>query len=115
MSKNREPVKLSPRAVAPETAADLSAMRELANFSAQHAIDRSHRRIQGRAAPTKLLVALLALLATGLLLWIWTRLGDTVLLWVRPGHSDRHIPVGRAIPQAAKPAPPPHGPQTFAA
>jgi hypothetical protein len=80
VGKDRESVKLSPRAVAPETVADLSAMRELANFSAQHAIDRSHRRMLGRTAPAKLLVALLALLATGLLLWAWTRFGDMMLI-----------------------------------
>jgi hypothetical protein len=79
--KSRESVKLSPRAVAPETVADLSAMRELANYSAQHAIDRSHRRMLGRAAPIKLLLAFLALLATGLLLWKWTHLGDTALVY----------------------------------
>jgi hypothetical protein len=78
--KERESVKLSPRAVAPETVADLSAMRELANFSAQHAIDRSHRQVLGRTAPTKLLLTLLALTATGLLLWKWTDLGDTTLV-----------------------------------
>ena len=54
-------------------------MRELANFSAQHAIDRSHRQMLGRAAPTKLLVAVLALTVTGLLLWKWINLGDITL------------------------------------
>jgi hypothetical protein len=66
--------------VAPETVADMTAMRELANFSAQHAIDRSYRRMLGRAAPTKLLVALLASIATGLLFWKWTSFGDMTLI-----------------------------------
>ncbi|NUQ63461.1 MAG: hypothetical protein HUU20_13360, partial [Pirellulales bacterium] len=65
------PVELSPRAVAPEKHVDLSAMRELANFSAQTAINRHTQRKIESATRTKLLLTLLGL-GVGLgMLWAW--------------------------------------------
>jgi len=66
-----EPGKMSPRAVAPERAVDLSAMRELANLSAQTAIDRHSRRKKLHVSRSKLLVSLAALFVGGAMLGIW--------------------------------------------
>jgi hypothetical protein len=70
-AKHREPVELSPRAVAPEKFVDLTAMRELANLSAQNAIDHHSRKVLRRVVLTKLIVSLMGLVAGGALLWIW--------------------------------------------
>lgn len=69
--KRREPVELSPRAVAPEKFVDLTAMRELANLSAQNAIDHHSRKVLRRVVLTKLIVSLMGLVAGGALLWTW--------------------------------------------
>jgi len=66
-----EPSDMSPRAAAPEKTIDLSAMRELANFSAHRAIDRHSRGNLKRAGMNKLLVTLFSLAAGGAMLWIW--------------------------------------------
>jgi hypothetical protein len=62
---------LSPRAVAPERSVDLSAMRDLANLSAQAAIDRHARKVLFTKSAGKLMVAVVSLLAGAALLWIW--------------------------------------------
>lgn len=69
--KPRGPVEMSPRAVAPEKSADLSAMRALANDSAQSAIDHHARQQTVSAIRVKLLVAILALAAGGATAWAW--------------------------------------------
>jgi len=65
-----EPLRaLTPRAVAPERTIDLSAMRELANFSASAAIERHTRGRLVRASGGKFLVAVVGAVCGGLLLW----------------------------------------------
>jgi hypothetical protein len=66
-----EPANLAPRAVAPERSVDLGAMRDLANLSAEAAINRYARRIMLGAATRKLIVAIVSLVAGGVLAWIW--------------------------------------------
>lgn len=68
---NPEPAEMAPRATAPEKTVDLSAMRELANLSAHNAIDRHARGRLSRLTRSKLVVATVALLAGGALLWLW--------------------------------------------
>jgi len=77
-----EKKELSPRAVAPERSVNLRAMRDLANQSAQAAIDHhTRRRLLGLAA-NKLLVAIVALAAGAILLWVWwTKTHDQVTLY----------------------------------
>jgi hypothetical protein len=70
-SEPREPAPWSPRAVAPERSLDLSAMRDLANYSAQAAIDHHARRRLLGTAITKLVVTAASLAAAAILLWIW--------------------------------------------
>jgi len=69
--KRREPVEMSPRAVAPEKFVNLTAMREVANLSAQTAIDRHSQRLLRRVVGFKLLVAVLGLVSGIVLLGIW--------------------------------------------
>lgn len=69
--KRREPVEMSPRAEAPEKHIDMTAMREVANFSAQNALDWHSRRVQGRVVATKAIVMLLGALASAILLYLW--------------------------------------------
>jgi len=65
-----EPLReLTPRAVAPERAIDLSAMRELANLSANAAIERHTRGRLVRASGGKLFVAFLGAACSGVLFW----------------------------------------------
>jgi hypothetical protein len=73
LAKRREPVEMSPRAVAPEKHVDLTAMREVANFSAQNAIDWHSRRVQGRVVASKAMIMFLGLLAGAILLYVWHR------------------------------------------
>jgi hypothetical protein len=73
LAKRREPVEMSPRAVAPEKHVDLTAMREVANFSAQNAIDWHSRRVQGRVVVAKAMIMFLGLLAGAILLYVWHR------------------------------------------
>ncbi|MCL4191593.1 MAG: hypothetical protein KJZ87_07590 [Thermoguttaceae bacterium] len=61
--------------VAPETLADLRAMRELANLSAQSALNRHTRQTLKRTIRSKLMVALVAVVACGCLGWIWHAYG----------------------------------------
>ena len=71
VQRRREPVEMAPRAAAPERVTDLSAMRELANLSAQTAIDRHTRRTAILTNRSKLLVATVGAVTGGLLLWMW--------------------------------------------
>jgi len=71
----RKPVQMTPRAKAPEKMADLSAMRELANLSAQSALDWHTRKLLARARRGKLLIVISGLAATALLLWMWSAYG----------------------------------------
>ena len=70
-AKRRRPAELPPGGPAPEKNIDLSAMRELANLSAQTALDCHTRRRLKNAARSRLLVAVLALIAAGSLLYGW--------------------------------------------
>ena len=69
--QRREPAQVAPRAVMPEKHVNLSAMRELANLSAQNALSRYSRRILVNAMYSKLLVVAVALASAAGLLWIW--------------------------------------------
>ena len=62
---------MSPRAVAPEKTLDLSAMRALANDTAQSAIDRHSRQQTVSAIRSKLLVTILGLATGSFTMWIW--------------------------------------------
>jgi hypothetical protein len=70
---------LSPRAAAPERSVDLSAMRDLANLSAQAAIDHYSRRVLFSRSAGKLMVAVVALAASTALLWIWWAKSSSLL------------------------------------
>jgi len=59
------------RVVVPETAANLAALRELANFSAKAALDRHSRRRLISLSTGKLVLALAALACGGLLIGSW--------------------------------------------
>ena len=59
------------RTAAPEASADLSVLREVANVAAHAAISRHGRRTILRLSTAKLIVALLALVAGGGLIWMW--------------------------------------------
>ena len=59
------PIEMSPRTVAPEKRIDLSALRELANLSAQSAISRYSRKVLISSMYAKLMVAGVALAAGG--------------------------------------------------
>ena len=69
--ERREPVEMSPRAAAPESRVNMSALRELANLSARAAIDRHARRTLIRTMYSKLVVAVVAFLSGAALLWMW--------------------------------------------
>jgi len=76
------PVPMSARTVVPERLADLSAMRELANLSAEAAISRHTRRILVSRSAGKLIVAIIALTCSGWLLGTWCfGNGNRVALW----------------------------------
>ena len=64
-------VDMSPRAVAPEKTMDLSAMRALANDSAQSAIDRYSQQKTVSAIRAKLLVTILGLAVGSFTAWMW--------------------------------------------
>ena len=71
-----EPEEILPRGVAPERSENLSAMRELANVSAQSAINR-HTKSQFRhAARSKLLVAGIGLASGCILMYLWWFIGN---------------------------------------
>ena len=77
----REPVKMTPRAPAPERTG-FAAMRELANVSARAAVDQHARRQMLSISRSKLVVAVMASLASAILFWLWTTylpIGATVL------------------------------------
>lgn len=61
--------------IAPETLADLRAMRELANLSARSALNRHTRQMLKRTIRSKLMVALVAVVACACLGWIWRAYG----------------------------------------
>ena len=73
----REPVEISPRAVAPEKVVDLTAMRELANVSAHTAIDRHAKEELSRATGNKLLVTLVGLVTGAVLIWWMSRSSES--------------------------------------
>jgi hypothetical protein len=66
-----EPFKMVPRAQAPELTSNLRAMRDLANWSAQQAIDTSVRQRWGKAAIGKMAVAATGIVVGGAL-WYWS-------------------------------------------
>jgi hypothetical protein len=70
------PVTMTPRAVAPEKQVNLSAMRELANLSAQMAITRYADREFLSITRTKLAVAAAGVAVGGVLIWLWTKGGS---------------------------------------
>ncbi|MBN2476291.1 MAG: hypothetical protein JXB62_16885 [Pirellulales bacterium] len=70
-AETSQTTKMTPRAVAAERSAGLSAMRELANVSAQTAIAHHARRQMILARRWKLLTALLSVLVGGALTTIW--------------------------------------------
>ncbi len=75
----RAPEKLknfSPRGMAPEREMSLSSMRELANVSAQTAINRHAKRQFRHVARSKLLVAGIGLVSGGILMYLWWFMGD---------------------------------------
>jgi hypothetical protein len=67
----REPLQMLPRTEAPEKRVDFSALRDLANLSAQFALNRHARKGLIRAVYSKLLVTSVALIVTAALLWMW--------------------------------------------
>ncbi|MBN1394454.1 MAG: hypothetical protein JW959_05485 [Pirellulales bacterium] len=70
-AQRREPVQVAPRAKAPEKHLNLSAMRELANLSAQTALSRYARRVLISSMYSKLLIALVALAVAFCQFWMW--------------------------------------------
>ncbi len=79
--KSRRPdlERMSPRAVAPESESGLSAMRELANFSARSAISHHRRRKLILTSRTKLAVAGIGFACCGVLAWLWWKAGSGML------------------------------------
>ena len=69
--KPATPVSLAPRAVAPEKSADLTAMRQLANYSAQVALGTHAQGQMAREGRMKLAVVGVSLAAGLWLLWAW--------------------------------------------
>jgi hypothetical protein len=130
-AQRREPASVLPHAAAPERNVNLSAMRELANFSAHSAIDRHARRALVSTMYSKLLVAAVALAACGGLSWMWMRStpGDVTfyaallallvaaywgvhyalltgrLIFDKPGHAARLAPTARE-PMPCRQTPP---------
>jgi hypothetical protein len=80
-ARQREPVELAPRTVAPEKAIDLSAMRALANDSAFNAIERHQRRQTVSAARAKLMLGFVSLGAGGVMTWVWLDKGIQATLY----------------------------------
>jgi hypothetical protein len=74
-AQQRDLAELPPRAAAPEKKIDLSALRELANLSADAAINKHSRRVLVQTMVSKLVVAVVAMLAGGGLLWMWKLAG----------------------------------------
>jgi hypothetical protein len=74
--QRREPLAMLPRAVAPEKLVDLSALRELANLSAENALGRHARRKLVHSIYSKLLVAVVALMSGLALLSLWSSFGQ---------------------------------------
>jgi hypothetical protein len=70
-ARPRQPEKMAPRAVAPERHVNLSAMRELANWSAHSAIDRHARRQVRMATWGKVLTTTVGVGVGAVLLGIW--------------------------------------------
>ena len=77
----RRPVSIAPRTVAPEKRIDLSALRELANLSAQSAISRYSRKVLINSMYAKLMVAGVGLAAGVALFWMWKELGATPMTY----------------------------------
>ncbi len=73
--QQQKPAQISPRAVAPEKHAGLSAMRELANMSAHIAISHYARRQTKISKQTKLLIAIVGLVGGVILTAMWWRMG----------------------------------------
>ena len=71
----RKPLEMSPRRVAPEKRIDLSALREVANFSAHNALSRHSRQILINTMHSKLAMAIVALAAGVGLFWMWNQFG----------------------------------------
>jgi hypothetical protein len=67
--QRREPVEISPRAVAPENHVNLSAFRDLANLSAAHALGRHDFNRRLRETRSKLIVCTVSLIVGCLLFW----------------------------------------------
>jgi hypothetical protein len=80
--KNHEQAKMSPRAVAPEKPVDLAAMREVANLSAQTALDQHARRLRERTSFLRLIVAIVALIAGCALFWLWRYAAPSLLTFI---------------------------------
>jgi hypothetical protein len=68
-----DPKTYVPRSTAPELNANLAAMRALANSTARDAIDTSSKRVQLRAAATKLSLSMIAVLTNFALWWLALR------------------------------------------
>ncbi|MEN6458300.1 MAG: FHA domain-containing protein [Thermoguttaceae bacterium] len=73
VSQRREPVTVLPRAAAPETHVDLSAMRKLANLSAQNNLRRHARRVLVSEMYSRLVASVIALVTGVGLFIIWKR------------------------------------------
>jgi hypothetical protein len=123
LDERAPPPELFPRTVAPEKQVNLAAMRELANFSAQTAIDRHARSKIRNATNVKLLVSIMGLLTGSGTMWLacFRNGGDTAfyaatvsfaiaLLWgvqyaALTGylviHRNGRVPQKRAAPQSA--------------
>ena len=80
-SKRREPAQMLPRAAARESLGDLSAMRAVANVSAQSALNRHSRRQMGLSTRVKLILTLLSLFVSGLLLARWWMAGGNTIMF----------------------------------
>ena len=68
-----------PRARAPEKAEDLVTLRELANLSAQSALDTHARKHLIRSVNAKLAVVAMALATAGILFWRWAAIPGSVM------------------------------------
>ncbi len=71
------PSKLAPRAVAPETSTDITALRELANLTAKSAIGQHSRGVLISRMRSKLIVAVVGLITGIALLWMWKTLSTS--------------------------------------
>ena len=67
-----------PRARAPEKAEDLVSLRELANLSAQSALDTHARSRLMKSVNAKLAVVAVALATAGVLFWRWAAVPESV-------------------------------------